>query len=69
MAIETRHLRCFLAVAQTLHFGQAAERLHIAQPALPASIERLIQVPSLPQVAGVDLRPHQLRRIPPRQHR
>lgn len=41
MAIETRHLRCFLAVAQTLHFGQAAERLHIAQPALSRTVSQL----------------------------
>lgn len=41
MGIETRHLRCFLAVAETLHFGQAAERLHLAQPALSRSIRQL----------------------------
>lgn len=41
MSIETRHLRCFLAVAQTLHFGQAAERLHLAQPAVSKAIRQL----------------------------
>lgn len=41
MTIETAHLRCFLAVAETLHFGQAAERLHVAQPAVSKSIRQL----------------------------
>lgn len=41
MGIETRHLRCFLAVADTLHFGQAAERLHLAQPAVSRTVRQL----------------------------
>jgi DNA-binding transcriptional LysR family regulator len=41
MYIETEELRSFLVLAEELHFGKAAARLFLSQPALSKRIRRL----------------------------
>jgi DNA-binding transcriptional LysR family regulator len=39
--VELRHLRYFVAVAEDLNFSRAAERLHVAQPAVSEQVRKL----------------------------
>ena len=45
--LDVRHLRCFVVLAEELHFARAAQRLHVSQSALSKTLKQLEQATGL----------------------
>src|SRR4051812_10722354 len=41
VVMDLQHIRCFLAVAEELHFGRAAERLHLTPSPVSRTVKEL----------------------------
>lgn len=67
-AVELRHLRALVALAEERHFGHAARRLHVTQPTLSrtiASLEAVVGTQLVDRSPGrVDLNPAGRRLLP-----
>lgn len=59
--MEFRHLVSFLAIAEELHFGRAAARLHLTQPSLSQQLQRLERTLGVELVARTS---HEVRLTP-----
>ena len=52
MAIDLRQLRQFVTIAELGSYRRAADALHIAQPALSVSIQKLEHAVGVPLLVG-----------------
>ena len=72
LSMELRQLRAFVAVASSLHFGHAAQSLHITQPALSQRLRymaREIRHPLLGSTTRDIHLPEGRRHLLPSEHR